>query len=81
VDSIVQSKIVEFASYAESILSYIKSYKLGTIVGETTAGTNGNINSFNLIGGYSMRWTNAICYMQTGEAYFGKGIEPGVFAK
>lgn len=65
-------------SHAESLLSYVKSYKLGTIVGETTAGTNGDINSFRLPGGYSITWTNAICYMQNGEPYFGKGIEPDV---
>ena len=31
-------------SYAESYLAIIEAYKLAEIVGETTAGTNGNVN-------------------------------------
>lgn len=65
-------------SYAESVLSYVKSYKLGTIIGEPSAGTNGNINFFRLFGDYSITWTNAICLMQNGESYYGKGIEPDI---
>lgn len=38
-------------SYAESYMSYIEAYQLATIVGELTAGTNGNINPFQLHGG------------------------------
>ena len=38
-------------SYAESFMGYIKDFKLATIIGGPTAGTNGNINRFTLPGG------------------------------
>jgi len=44
-------------SYAESIMGIIEYYKLGDIVGSPTAGANGNVNSVNLPGGFSVRWT------------------------
>lgn len=44
-------------SYAESVMGYVRDYKLGTIIGGTTAGANGNIASFTLPGGFSMIWT------------------------
>ena len=31
-------------SYAESYMGYIEGYKLATIIGQPTAGTNGNTN-------------------------------------
>jgi len=34
-------------SYAESFMGYIEGYKLATIVGQPTAGTNGDVNPFN----------------------------------
>src|SRR5690606_7422817 len=33
-------------SYAESYMSFIEGYQLATLVGQPTAGTNGNINPF-----------------------------------
>jgi len=30
---------------------------LGTIVGGTTAGTNGGMNPFDVAGGHTLRWT------------------------
>ncbi|HYM59878.1 MAG TPA: S41 family peptidase, partial [Thermoanaerobaculia bacterium] len=39
-------------SYAESIMGIVEAYKLGEIVGEPTAGTNGDINRIRLPGGY-----------------------------
>lgn len=34
-------------SYAESLLGYVKSFKLATLVGEPTAQANGNINLYS----------------------------------
>ena len=34
-------------SYAESIMGIVEHYKMGEIVGSTTAGTNGNVNPFS----------------------------------
>ena len=44
-------------SYAETWMGIIEAYHLGTIVGEPTAGTNGNVASIMLPGGYSMSYT------------------------
>jgi len=44
-------------SYAESVLGYVADRKLGTIVGGTTAGANGNVAMFVLPGGFSVTFT------------------------
>ena len=41
-------------SYAESTLGIVEAYRLGDIVGEASAGTNGNVNPFMLPGGYTI---------------------------
>ena len=44
-------------SYAESVMGYVADRKLGTIVGGTTAGTNGNIAAFMTPGGFNVGFT------------------------
>jgi hypothetical protein len=44
-------------SYAESVMGYVADRKLGTIVGATTAGTNGNVASFLTPGGFNLGFT------------------------
>jgi hypothetical protein len=44
-------------SYAESVMGYVADRKLGTIVGSTTAGTNGNVASFPTPGGFNIGFT------------------------
>ena len=44
-------------SSGETALGIIDHYQLGKLVGDTTAGTNGNVNFIPLIGGYSIMWT------------------------
>ena len=44
-------------SYAESVMGYVADRKLGTIVGNTTAGTNGNVATFPLPGGFTVAFT------------------------
>ena len=44
-------------SYAESVMGYVADRKLGTIVGTTTAGTNGNVASFMTPGGFNVSFT------------------------
>jgi hypothetical protein len=44
-------------SYAESVMGYVADLGLGTIVGGTTAGTNGNVASFVTPGGLSVSFT------------------------
>src|SRR5262249_38762725 len=44
-------------SYAESIMGIVEQYRLGEIVGATTAGTNGDINMLFLPTGHTIMWT------------------------
>jgi len=44
-------------SYAESVMGYVADRHLGTIVGSATAGTNGNIATFTVPGGFTIVFT------------------------
>lgn len=44
-------------SYAESVMGYVGDRRLGTIVGSTTAGTNGNVAVFELPSGLRISFT------------------------
>jgi C-terminal processing protease CtpA/Prc len=65
-------------SYAESIMGIVEHYNLGTIVGQQTAGTNGNINPFELPGGYQVRWTGMRVRKHDGAQHHIIGIQPDV---
>jgi C-terminal processing protease CtpA/Prc len=65
-------------SYAESIMGIVEYYKLGAIVGEPTAGTNGNINPFALPGGYTVIFTGMKVLKHDGSQHHGIGIQPTV---
>ncbi|MBZ4188501.1 S41 family peptidase [Niabella beijingensis] len=65
-------------SYAESFMGFIKDFKLATIVGQPTAGTNGNINPFSLPGGYTVSWTGMLVKNHDGSRHHLKGILPDV---
>lgn len=65
-------------SYAESILGIVEAYRLGEIVGGTTAGTNGNVNPLVLPGGYHVRWTGMRVLKHDGSPHHGVGIRPTV---
>jgi C-terminal processing protease CtpA/Prc len=65
-------------SYAESYMSFIEHYKLATIIGQPTAGTNGNINFINLPGGYSMWFTGMKVLKHDGSQHHGIGIKPNI---
>jgi C-terminal processing protease CtpA/Prc len=65
-------------SYAETYLGIIEHYKLAEIVGEPTAGTNGNVNPFSLPGGYHVMWTGMKVLKHDGSRHHGVGIQPTV---
>jgi C-terminal processing protease CtpA/Prc len=65
-------------SYAESIMGMVEAYKLGEIVGEPTAGTNGNINPFSLPGGYTVIFTGMKVLKHDGTTHHGIGIQPTI---
>jgi len=65
-------------SYAESYMGIIEAYKLAEIVGEPTAGTNGNVNPFTLPGNYMVVWTGMKVLKHDGSRLHGVGIQPTV---
>jgi hypothetical protein len=73
---IVDSRAI---SYAESCLGYVEGYKLATIIGQPSAGTNGNVNSFNLPGGYYLRFTGMKVVKHNGSQHHNVGIKPDIY--
>lgn len=65
-------------SYAESFMGFIEGYGLAEIVGQPTAGTNGNVNSFTLPGGFSIAWTGMKVVKHDGSQHHLIGIGPTV---
>ncbi len=65
-------------SYAESWMGIIQAYKLAPIVGETTAGTNGNINTIQLPGDYRVVFTGMRVLKHDGSRHHGVGIAPTI---
>ena len=65
-------------SYAESTLGVVEEYRLADIVGEASAGTNGNVNPFTLPGGYTVSWTGMLVTKRNGTPHHGVGIIPTV---
>ena len=65
-------------SYAETYMGIVEHYRMATIVGEATAGTNGNINPFTLPGGYRVVWTGMKVLKHDGSPHHGVGIAPTV---
>ncbi|WP_163636614.1 S41 family peptidase [Flagellimonas sediminis] len=66
-------------SYAESIMGFVKGYNLATIVGQPTAGTNGNFNTFTLPGDIEINWTGMQVLKLDGTPLHGIGILPDVY--
>jgi C-terminal processing protease CtpA/Prc len=63
-------------SAAETAMGIVEAYRLADIVGEPTAGTNGNINPFTVPGGYVLRWTGMRVLKHDGSRHHGVGILP-----
>ena len=65
-------------SYAETYLAIIEHYQLAEIVGQPTAGTNGNVNELFLPGNYKIWWTGMKVLKHDGSQHHGVGILPTV---
>lgn len=65
-------------SFAESILGFIKDYKLGIIIGEASAGANGDMNYFSFTDKSSFSWSAVKVTTPTGKLYKSKGIDPDI---
>lgn len=65
-------------SYAESIMGIVAYYELGEIVGQPTAGANGNVNSFTLPGQYRLRFTGMRVIKHNRSQHHLIGIQPTI---
>ncbi|MEM7037029.1 MAG: S41 family peptidase [Bacteroidota bacterium] len=65
-------------SYAESCAAFYDHYDLATIIGTPTAGSNGNINTIQLPGKYSVSFTGMRVNRHDGGQQHGIGIVPDV---
>ncbi len=65
-------------SYAESVMAIVKHYELGEIVGSATAGTNGNVNPFELPGAFTVSWTGMRVLNHDDSQHHLLGVEPTV---
>jgi len=68
-------------SYAESFMGFVEHYKLGEIVGQPTAGTNGDITGFSLPGGHSIGFTGMRVVKHDGSQHHLIGVQPTVPVK
>jgi len=65
-------------SASETFMGMVEHYKLGEIVGQPTAGTNGNVNPFTLPGGYRVFWTGMRVLKHDHSQHHLIGIQPTV---
>ncbi len=68
-------------SASETFLAYIEGYKLATIIGQPTAGTNGVYNNFDLSGDYRIFFTGMKVLKQNGSQHHGIGILPDIYVE
>jgi C-terminal processing protease CtpA/Prc len=66
-------------SYGESFMALAEHYRLGTIIGEHTAGTNGNMARTDLpVSGISFAYTGMLVTKPNGSRLHGIGILPNI---
>jgi hypothetical protein len=63
-------------SWVETILQIFREYKLGVLVGETSAGANGNAGYIDLPGGFNLRFTGLRASSSDGSTVHGHGLAP-----
>jgi C-terminal processing protease CtpA/Prc len=66
-------------SWAESYMSIIAHYKLATIIGQPTAGTNGDVNELALPGGYTINFSGLKVTQLDGSQHQGVGTKPDIY--
>jgi hypothetical protein len=65
-------------SLAELWMAPVEEFGLAEIVGEPTAGTNGNVNPFPIPGDFTVRWTSLRVRRHDGSPHHGVGIQPTI---
>jgi hypothetical protein len=63
-------------SAAETVLQILRDGHLATIIGEPSAGTNGDVNTFSVPGGFTVRFTGLRVSAADGSTIQGHGIVP-----
>jgi hypothetical protein len=63
-------------SAVETVLQIFREYKLGVLVGETSAGANGNVGYIDLPGGFNLRFTGLRASSSDGSTVHGHGFAP-----
>jgi len=66
------------ASQPECIVGYFERHRLGTIIGEPTAGANGEPAGIRLPGGFDVHWTGARVVKHDGSRFHGIGFQPDI---
>ncbi len=64
------------ASGDETVLQIIRDHRLGLLVGETSAGSNGDGSTFRVPGGFEVRFTALRVTSRDGSTIQGRGITP-----
>ena len=65
-------------SYSESLLGVVAANRLGEIVGEPSAGTNGDITWMTLSDGVRLTWTGVLVLKRDGSPHHGVGVAPTI---
>lgn len=68
-------------SYGESMMSYVEAHDLGTRVGETTAGTNGDIVRLDVAGGFYVIFSGMRVTRHDGAPFHLRGVRPDIEVK
>lgn len=68
-------------SVSETYLSVIKDHKLGTIIGQATAGADGAVNILLLPHGYRLRFSGTLVKTNTGSKHYLVGVIPDIEVK
>lgn len=63
-------------SAVETVLQIFREHKLGILVGEPSAGANGNVGYIDLPGGFTMRFTALRAASSDGTTIHGHGFKP-----
>lgn len=65
-------------SYSESLTGYFAAHAKGVIVGEPSAGANGNVSTVDLPGMFTFRFTGMRVTTHDGRVFHGRGFQPDV---
>jgi hypothetical protein len=65
-------------STSETVMQIVRSYHLGTMLGESTGGTNGDVATFDTLGGLRIRFTGLRTLNPDGTLFHGRGISPTI---